>query len=245
MDLMFGENSPLVLGVKKFLNLLLVNMFWLISSVPLITIGMSTTALYDVVYKDIWHDRGSPTIDFIQSCKKNFRQAFPAGAVFLLGVLFLVVDVWMLRSAQTAGLSWGALWLLPALFLVFWIVYAIWLFAGIARFEAPLKTIALNSLALMLTHLPVSFSIVVLLGVSALGIWLVPSGLFLIPILCMFLISTMISAVFRRYMTEEERTAEDERNHAAKRKDPPPPRTHPKRWQRKEVPHEPPTTPEA
>jgi uncharacterized membrane protein YesL len=216
MNLVFGENSPLVIGIKKFLDLMLVNLFWLLASVPLVTIGMSTTAFYDVVYKDIWHNRGTAVIDFVLSCKKNIRQSFPAGVIFLVGTALLGLDIWMLRAARQSGQLWGMFWVLLAIFLGCWVVYAIWVFAGIARFDAPLKTICANSLALMIRHLPVSLSIAVLICASGVGIWVLPSGLFLIPVLCMLLISTMLSQVFRRYMTEEERAQEDERNHAAK-----------------------------
>lgn len=212
MNALFGANSPLVTGVKKFLDLVTVNLLWLITSIPLITIGISTAAFYDVVYKDIRHDRGNAFFDFFHGLRSNFRQAFPMGAIFAGLSVLLGIDIWLLRRLGRMGSPWGDLWVLVLIFLIFAVVYFLWLCAYIARFRAPLREIVLNTLKLCITHFPVVLLVGILAGACVLGVWLWPGTLFFLPTVGMLVCSLLLERVFRLYMTEEERQAEDERN---------------------------------
>ena len=48
MNQIFQDNSPLVIGVKKVLDIVLLDVLWLLTSIPVVTIGMSTTAFYEI-----------------------------------------------------------------------------------------------------------------------------------------------------------------------------------------------------
>lgn len=214
MNGLFSENSPLVIGIKKFVDLVLINLLWLICSLPLITIGISTAAFYDVVYKDIWHSRGTAMLDYFSSLRSNARQGFPAGLLFVALAVLLGVDIWMLRRLRAAGSVWGTFWVLLLIFLCCLVIYFIWVCAYIARFRAPLRVILLNTLKLSITHFPVALLTGVLTGACILCIWLWPGMLFFLPVLAMLGCCLLLNRVFRLYMTEEERQTEDERNHS-------------------------------
>ena len=156
MNQIFQDNSPLVIGVKKVLDIVLLDVLWLLTSIPVVTIGMSTTAFYDVAYRDIWHGRGMVVLDYFASCKRNFRQSMAAGVLYAAMTAVLVVDVSLLRAMADQGAGWGGLWVPVAVFAGLLAVYFVWVAANIARFQAPLKTILKNALALGLAHLPVS-----------------------------------------------------------------------------------------
>lgn len=63
----------------RFLNwtadILILNILWLIFSLPIITIGASTTALYYSMMKRIRRDEGYIRTNFISSFKANFKQS--------------------------------------------------------------------------------------------------------------------------------------------------------------------------
>lgn len=214
MKLLFGESSPLVMAVLKLLDLVTLDLLWIITSIPLITLGMTTAAFYDTVYKDIWHGRGMVIMDYFSACRRNFKQAFPAGIVLTLLAAFMGIDIWLLRSMLENGQAFGYAWGLVAVALTLLGIYFLWLMAGIARFETTLKQLMLNSLALLLTHLPVSALIAAVVFACGLVIWLIPAGLFILPVIAMLGCCVLIDRVFRLYMTEEERQAEDEKNHS-------------------------------
>lgn len=103
MNQIFQDNSPLVIGVKKVLDIVLLDVLWLLTSIPVVTIGMSTTAFYDVAYRDIWHGRGMVALDYFASCKRNFRQSMAAGVLYAAMTAVLVVDVSLLRAMADQG----------------------------------------------------------------------------------------------------------------------------------------------
>lgn len=212
MNQIFQDNSPLVIGVKKVLDLVVLNTLWLLTSIPIVTIGMSTTAFYDVTYRDIRHGRGIVALDYFVSCKRNLRQSLGAGVLYAAMTAVLLLDIALLRSMADQGAAWGNLWVLAAIFTGLLALYFIWVSASIARFDAPLKTILKNALALELAHFPVSLLLGVLIAATVLCIWLVPGGLFILPALCMLACCVLIEQVFRKYMEPEELEREKLRN---------------------------------
>ncbi len=212
----FGENSPLMMAARKIISVLLVNMLWIVTSIPLVTIGASTAACYDTVYKDVWHHRGTAFFDFFSAFRKNFRQSLVVGVVFAAAALILGYDIYTLHSLSVNGLVWGKFWVLILIFSAWLSAYFIYVCAYIARFEAPLQVIVSNSLKLSISHLPVTLALIMIVAAVVLGVWLWPKTLAFLPAVGMLLCTRLISGVFRRYMTEEERNAEDEKNESWK-----------------------------
>ena len=89
------------------------NLLWLVCSLPIITIGASTTALYYTSLK-IVRDQGQGIgAQFFRSFRENFRQATVLWLILLGAGLFLGADiylVWHLRAA--AGGTLAVLWTL-------------------------------------------------------------------------------------------------------------------------------------
>ena len=214
MNQLFGAQSPLMMAVKKIIDVLLVNLLWIITSIPVVTLGVSTAACYDVVYKDIWHGRGNAFFDFFHALRTNLRQGLPVGILFTGFAGLMGLDIWLLHRLAELGSPWGDLWVLVLIFLAFGAVYFLWISAYLARFQMRLPEMALNTLKLCITHVPVVLLVGILSGGSVLAVWLWPGTLFFLPTVAMLGGSMLLERVFRRYMTPEERQREDERNHS-------------------------------
>ena len=93
--------------VKKYYNkfgteladMILLNLLWLVSSLPLVTIGASTTALLSVNFSKLKMQEGELIRSYFTAFKKNFRQAT---GIFLF-LVFLVLDGWILYRYLFAG----------------------------------------------------------------------------------------------------------------------------------------------
>ena len=119
---------------SKFSQLLLklsyscyLNLLWLICSLPIVTIGASTTALYYASLKLIREEENSVTRQFFRSFRENFKQATVLWLI-LLGVgLFLAGDGYILyHLRQSAEGSLAVLWtLILAVVIAASIVYVI------------------------------------------------------------------------------------------------------------------------
>ena len=68
-------NSPVMSFFNKLTDLLFLNILWLVCSLPIITIGASTTAMYYVSITSIRMGDGYVAKRFFKSFVDNFKQA--------------------------------------------------------------------------------------------------------------------------------------------------------------------------
>ena len=105
----------------------LLNVLWFICSIPIVTIGASTTALYYVCLKIVRGEEQYVIPMFFRSFKENFRQAtqlwlIMLGAGFLLGTDGYILSHLRTHSTGPAAVLWT---LLFALLIAASIVYVI------------------------------------------------------------------------------------------------------------------------
>lgn len=75
-------------------NLIAVSVLWIVCSIPLITIGTSTSALYYAVVKSIRKGFGYPVREFLSYFKKNWKQGIGVSIGYdLLGILVVLQGV--------------------------------------------------------------------------------------------------------------------------------------------------------
>ena len=116
------------------------NTLWLLCSLPIITIGASTAALYSVTLKIVNDREASITKQFFDNFKRNFAQATRLWLIALFLGLFLAADIYIvtrLRLSATGGIA--VMWtLILALIIVATVIYTItliYLFPLIAYYE--------------------------------------------------------------------------------------------------------------
>ena len=84
------KESRLTAILSAVIDIIWAGLLWLVFSLPLFTIGASSTALYYAVVKSIRHDRGRVSSCFFQSFRSNFRQAT---LLWLLCVGYLLIGI--------------------------------------------------------------------------------------------------------------------------------------------------------
>lgn len=86
----------------------LLNILWFICSLPVFTIGASTTALYYASLKVIRDEESHAWTLFFHSFKENFKQATQLWLILLAAGLFLGADgyiLYHLRKSSTGGMA--------------------------------------------------------------------------------------------------------------------------------------------
>lgn len=169
-------------GMEKVGDLLLVNLLFVVCSLPVVTIGASATAMYYVLGR-IRRQEGTVTKDFFRSFRENFRQATLYWGALLLVALalywnFRLISGWtgalysvmmvLLILVSWFAVSWGSL-VFPLLSRFDNTSAATARNAGILVLAVPLRTLA----AAAINALPVALA-VFLPGVFALSavLWL-------------------------------------------------------------------------
>lgn len=161
-----SPESPVIRLVGKYADLMGLNLLWLLCSLPVVTIGASTTALLQAVTA-VREDAGKPTRIFFAAFRGKFRKAT---AVWLLALAVGCVMVYNLLFSLRIQAEWklfltGA-WILLAFFYLACVSYVFPVlakydlkigkamkgafFASLSRLEITLAVIGLNAVPLVL-----------------------------------------------------------------------------------------------
>lgn len=148
----FSIDNPIFNAISRIGDMCLLSFLWVLSSFPIITIGASTTALYDVAIK-ILRGRDTGTIKgFIVSFKNNFKKSTIIWSILLpIGVMlyFDITYLFTLRDAFAillGGISCGLALLYLSVLL--------YIFAVQAVFENTIKGTFRTAYLTAVKHIP-------------------------------------------------------------------------------------------
>ena len=129
---------------SKFSQLLLkvcyscyLNLLWLVCSLPIVTMGASTTALYYTSLKIIRGEENSLTRQFFHSFRDNFKQASVLWLILLGSGLLLAGDGYILyhlraSSTGTAAIFWTLILAIIIAAAIVWVIELIYIFPLVA-----------------------------------------------------------------------------------------------------------------
>ncbi len=153
MNGLFSYDNPVIRGINKVVDFLFLALLWWISSIPIITLGASTTAFYYTFNKTICRDNGYIWKSFWQAFKENFKLStilFLIQLIVYVIVLLNCYATFLLYETVILKLICWIIWISSILILTWtccWIPYT-------ARFNDSIKTIIKNSAVMTLMNLP-------------------------------------------------------------------------------------------
>ncbi len=206
----FNTDNKLWSAVNSAVDAILLNIMWLISCVPVITIGAATTAYYYTTHKVIRNQRSGIWTEYWSSFKGNFKQATKTWLIFLVIFAMLYLDINICAQYLKAGEKIGTLIYLFYGLLAIALIWFVFVFAYMARFENAMKA-TLKNAAIIAVSNPVSAVLVLVITAAALYAgWLLIPFVWFIPAIAMVFLNLVLEKVFRKYMTEEELAEEQE-----------------------------------
>ena len=105
MGRIFSQDSVFMRGLWWFTDIVLINIYLIITSIPIITVGASVTAAYDAARRS-QESRGNLTRNYFTSFRKNFVQSTAiwvpmAAAGALLGYSWISLQIPLLLPVQS------------------------------------------------------------------------------------------------------------------------------------------------
>ena len=200
---MFGIDSKFYEVVSRIADLVVLNLLFVLCSLPIITIGASTTALYGVTKKMAENREGY----IFRLFKENFKQSTIMWIILLLFALIPTIDLYIINSFEKTIVTTAlkGLMLAAALAILFVFLYAM---ALQSTFENTIKNTLKNAFLMVIGHFPWTLLIVfitllpiillVLLGRSAGSVVYVM--LFVGFAVLAYLNSYIFNHIFKRYM---------------------------------------------
>ena len=111
-------DSPIMQGIAKAADYALVNILWVICSLPLVTAGAALSARYYVGMKIAREQEPSVIKSYFSSFTRNLKQTLPPGVLFVLCCGLLIFDWrYVLATDSSPAFRW-ALIVITALFLM-------------------------------------------------------------------------------------------------------------------------------
>ena len=148
---LFSPDSEFMLAMERVFDLLLLNVLFLLTSLPVVTIGASATALYTVCFRFDTEREGSVWKDYFRAFRENFRQSTLLWLVIALFALTSGVNVILFRG-MTGVLSW--LFLPCSVLLVIAVLMGSCLFPLLSQFSNDSRTAMKNAFFLSVGYLP-------------------------------------------------------------------------------------------
>ena len=213
---LFNYDNPVWRFIGKLGDLILLNLLWTVCSIPVITIGASTTAVYYVTLKMVRDENDSTVRSFFHSFKDNFKQATAIWAIFLAVGLILAFDIWFFVTGQAPvpGIAGNLMTAISGGMAILYLLTYIYVFPIQARFYNPVKYTIRNAFIMSIRHLfqtvgIVCMDILIVIGAIA-SLFYMPQifALFILfgmPLMA-FANSYLFVPIFKRYSPKERDT---------------------------------------
>ena len=158
MGNLFSIESPFFHWLSKLADRMILNILFVISSIPVITMGAAITALYSVTGR-IDRDEGHVWKDYWSAFRSNFKQATVIWVVLVVSGLLIGFGVLFYLKTNQSGSVLGIL--IAAVLLFLWAVTFAWAFPLQSRFENTIRNTLKNALLFGLMNFPKSVVVAV------------------------------------------------------------------------------------
>lgn len=208
---MFKLDSPLMNFLNKVADIMILNILFMVFSIPIFTIGASCSAAYYICFKMVRNEETYIIKGFWKAFKENFKQGTIIWLLLLaiFGVLF--ADY---RIILYSGIEFSR-WIRIAIVTMTGIVLlgVVFMFPLQARFVNPVKNTIKNAFLMALSHLPTAVLLVAVYALPIIILYFIPQSLPVLVLLAFGVIfyiqSVLLLRVFKKY---EEALADGSQN---------------------------------
>ena len=208
MSKIFSTEGKIYSGMERIYQILLLNSIFIISCLPVVTIGAALASAYGTAYKMIDHSEGVLYKEYLRQLKLNM---LPATKLWVLILAVIGAGFWTFPYAQSFMVGNKIAYYLTMVFITFLVLMSLYLFPLIARFDNSLSGTVVNAMILSLKHLPQSIIVffITIGGVVIVPIYL-PKLLFVWLFTgigtVIFINANILMNVFKKYDITEERS---------------------------------------
>ena len=207
MSGLFNYDNPVWRFIGKFWDVLIVNLLWMICSIPIVTIGASTTAMYYVTLRLVRDEDGYTIKSFFKSFKENFKQATIIWLIFLAAIMVLGFDLYfVIMTMTTASKFRTAMVVIFTAMTFIWFAMFTYVFPLQARFYNPVKKTIFNSFFMSIRHLFYTIGILIIdVGLIYLTLNVIPQLMLFGVALGAYANSYLLHVVFEKYIPKSDR----------------------------------------
>lgn len=149
-------DNPFFEFMSNLADLVMLNITWVITCIPVVTIGAAQTAFYRIMLRRVRGTCVYPVREYLAAFKEEFGKSTKIWIGFLIIGAVLVFDLMYMGQTWTAwGIAVGVL-------LFLWVILVSYVFPVMAQFENTLKNTMKNACYMAVRHLPYTIGIIIL-----------------------------------------------------------------------------------
>lgn len=202
-------NNKFTTFMNTVAGVVLLSLLYIVTCIPIITIGSATSAMYYTMVKVVRKDCGYLTREYMKVFKRRFFDGM------LLTILYIVLGVVLYldrtyTSEMNTIIGLGMFYIINVVGIVY-LGALVYTFPVFSRFNLTKKETLKMAVFLVIRHLPYSFLLMLILGVTVFVLWLfpLPCSIFL-PGCCCYLISIFMEQIMKQYMRKPKSIIENE-----------------------------------
>lgn len=209
MGSLFSYDSKLMRNLNDMADTVLLGLLWLICCLPVVTVGAASGAFYYAFQKSIRQGKGAPYKAFFRGFKANFQQATKVWLFALVMLAVLAADILILTdSGMEIGLAGPFLLVVSLVILLLLMMWCLFVFAYMARFENAFKVLVKNSAIITAANLFWAALLLVVFIAAVLLFFTIPVISVVVPACYMYVANQILERVFQKYMRPEDLAAQ-------------------------------------
>lgn len=164
MDNLFGYDNKFFEALGKITDIVILNFLFIVSCIPIITIGASLSATYSVAMKMVRDEETYIIKAYVKRFKENFKDSTIVWILIMVVGSVLAIDLYIsdMISSEVTRKAFQFMFTLIGVILMFIITYV---FPLISKFENTIKKTLKNSILISIQNLPYTI-IMVLVNLS-------------------------------------------------------------------------------
>ncbi|MDE5742464.1 MAG: YesL family protein [Oscillospiraceae bacterium] len=194
----FSVDSKLYKFMSKLTDLFKLNFIWLVFSLPIVTIGISTTAAYTVALKMAEGQEGYIGGEFLKAFKANWKQGLVMSVITIICVWAVYLDFQIFNAVEDNAVFFLIIGIVAAYILGFSLLYA---YPLLARYENTVMNTLKNSFRISMKYFLRSLLLVLLVAFELAVMFWTPETLILLvlvgPAFVMLTVSSFAMIIFR------------------------------------------------
>lgn len=194
-------DSPIIYHGTRIVNLLILNFFWILGCLPVITAGASTIAAFTITLKMVEESESSAiVVPFWSAFVHNLRHGIPLTLILLVGIWAAWLDWQLFENLE--GTTIGFL-IVGMLLLFLLVMHFLYVFPLEARYENTILGSLSNARRIFMRFFPRTLGLAGILVVQYLlftrvHIVLLYLGILCMPVLMIYTISQVVMPIFRK-----------------------------------------------
>ena len=199
-----GYDNKLMGIFSKVMDAVILGVLWLICSVPIITIGAASSAFYYAYNKCVCQERGYAWTAFFAGFRSNFKQATLLWLGLLGMLVFTFLDYQILNAYSGVFPIVKVLMGFMIAAFVYLLLWGLYVFAYISRFEVETKAVVRITAAMVLQNTLWMAMLLVVFVILVVCVFLLPVIGILVPAIYMVVANRILERVFKKYMTPQD-----------------------------------------